>query len=60
MACLSHNLNVMYAYLLYPHIINNCIKRYINIPTYSVSTENEYINEYVSAEPMYQQPYVQG
>ncbi|MGM9969300.1 MAG: hypothetical protein ACI35S_02775, partial [Anaeroplasma sp.] len=40
------------------HVINNCIKRHINIPTYSASTENVYINEYVAAGPMYQQPYM--
>ena len=38
------------------HVINNCIKRHINIPTYSTSSENVMINEYAQAAPMYQQP----
>ena len=54
----------MQAYLLYPHVVNNCIKRHINIPTYSASTENVYLDEYVQGQPMYinyQQPmYYQG
>jgi hypothetical protein len=46
----------MYAYLLYPHVVNNCIKRHIAIPTYSTSAENVYVDEYVDGTPMYQQP----
>ena len=44
------------------HVVNNCIKRHINIPTYSTSTENVYLDEYVQGVPMYQQPmmYNQG
>lgn len=50
--------------MLYPHVVNNCIKRHINIPTYSTSTENVYLDEYVNSYPqpvmnsgvMYQQP----
>lgn len=37
------------------HIINNCIKRHINVPTYSQSAENVLINEYAQAAPMYNQ-----
>lgn len=32
------------------------VKRHINIPTYSTSTENVTINEYVQGQPMVQQP----
>ena len=46
----------MWAYLLYPHVVNNCIKRHVNVPTYSTSGENVMINEYVQGTPMYQQP----
>ena len=46
----------MYAYLLYPHVVNNCIKRHINIPTYSTSTENVYLDQYYQGSPMIQQP----
>ena len=42
--------------MLYPHIVNNCIKRHIAIPTYSSSSENVYIDEYVQGNPIYQQP----
>ena len=47
---------------MYPHVVNNCIKRHINIPTYSTSAETVYVDEYVQATPMYQQPmmYNQG
>lgn len=38
------------------HVVNNCIKRHINIPTYSTSTENVYYDEYVQGQPIYQQP----
>lgn len=38
------------------HVVNNCIKRHINIPTYSTSTENVMIDEYVQGQPMFQQP----
>ena len=38
------------------HVVNNCVKRHINIPTYSTSAENVMINEYVQGQPMYQQP----
>ncbi len=41
------------------HIVNNCIKRHINIPTYSTTSENVYVDEYVQAQPMYQQPMFQ-
>ena len=37
-------------------VVNNCVKRHINIPTYSTSAENIMINEYVQGQPMYQQP----
>ena len=36
--------------------MNNCIKRHIHIPTYSTSSENVYLDEYVQGQPMYQQP----
>ena len=36
--------------------MNNCIKKHINIPIYSASTENVLINEYVQGQPIYQQP----
>ena len=38
------------------HVVNNMVKRHINIPTYSTSTENVTINEYVQGQPMVQQP----
>ncbi len=38
------------------HVVNNCIKRHINIPTYSTSSENVYIDEYVQGQPLMQQP----
>ena len=38
------------------HVVNNCIKRHVNVPTYSTSGENVMINEYVQGTPMYQQP----
>lgn len=37
------------------HVVNNCVKRHINIPTYSTSAENVMINEYVQGQPMVQQ-----
>ena len=44
------------------HTVNNCIKRHINIPTYTASQETVYVDEYVSGAPTYQnQPiYNQG
>lgn len=45
------------------HVVNNFVKRHVNVPTYSQSYENVLINEYVQAQPMmnqcpyYQQPY---
>lgn len=39
------------------HVVNNCVKRHINIPTYSTSAENVMINEYVQGQPMVQQPF---
>ena len=47
----------MYAYLLYPHVVNNCIKRHINIPTYSTSQETVLQNQFVEGMQMYQQPF---
>lgn len=38
------------------HVVNNCVKRHVNIPTYSTSGENVIINEYVQGQPMFQQP----
>ncbi|MDE5566165.1 MAG: hypothetical protein K2O05_00250 [Anaeroplasmataceae bacterium] len=38
------------------HVVNNCVKRHINIPTYSTSSENVMIDEYVQGQPIYQQP----
>ena len=29
------------------HIVNNCVKRHVNVPTYSQSSENVLINEFV-------------
>lgn len=42
--------------MLYPHVVNNCIKKHINIPVYSQSSENVLIDEYVQGHPIYQQP----
>lgn len=42
------------------HVVNNCIKRHINIPTYSTSAENVMIDEYVQGSPMYAQPMMYG
>lgn len=44
--------------MLYPHVVNNCIKRHISIPTYSASTENVYMDEYAQGMPYYQQSYM--
>ena len=44
----------MQAYLNHPHIVNNCIKRHVNIPTYSTTAETVYVDEYVNGLPMYQ------
>ena len=41
---------------MYPHVINNCIKKHINIPVYSQSSENVYLDQYVEGMPIYQQP----
>ena len=38
------------------HVVNNCIKKHINIPVYSQSSENVLIDEYVQGQPIYQQP----
>ena len=38
------------------HVVNNCIKRHINIPTYSSSAENVYVDEYVQGTPQFTQP----
>ena len=38
------------------HVINNCIKKHINIPVYSQSSENVYLDQYVEGMPIYQQP----
>ena len=46
----------MYDYLRQPHVVNNCIKRHINIPTYSTSQETVLQNQFVDGMPMYQQP----
>lgn len=35
------------------HIINNCIKRHINIPTYSCDAETVVLDEYVNTNPVY-------
>lgn len=40
----------------HPHQVNNCVKRHMNIPVYSTSSENVLINEYVQGTPVYQQP----
>lgn len=42
------------------HVVNNCIKRHINIPTYSTTTENVMINEFVQGQPVYQDPFMYG
>lgn len=45
------------------HIVNNCVKRHVNIPTYSTTSENVMVEEYVQGQPMYQGqqvPYNQG
>lgn len=41
------------------HVVNNCVKRHINIPTYSTTSENVLINEYVEGQPVYQEPVYQ-
>lgn len=41
---------------IHTHVINNCIKKHINIPVYSQSAENVYIDEYAQGNPIYQQP----
>ena len=38
------------------HVVNNMVKRHVNIPTYSQSQENVVVNEYVNGYPMYQYP----
>ncbi len=35
------------------HVVNNLVKKHINIPTYSTSSENVIINEYVEGLPIY-------
>ena len=42
--------------LIYSHVVNNHVIRHVNIPTYSTSSENVYINEFVQGQPIYQQP----
>ena len=34
------------------HVVNNCVKRHVNVPTYSQSFENRIINEYGYAPVM--------
>jgi hypothetical protein len=46
----------MYVYLLYPHVVNNCIKRHINVPTYSASQETVLQDQYVDGNQMYGYP----
>ena len=46
----------MQVVLNHPHVVNNCIKKHINIPVYSQSSENVLIDEYVQGQPIYQQP----
>ena len=41
------------------HVVNNVVKRHINIPTYSTSSENVFLDEYVQGQPIYQQPVFQ-
>ena len=41
---------------IHTHVVNNCIKKHINIPVYSQSAENVYIDEYAQGNPIYQQP----
>lgn len=36
----------MYAYLLYPHVVNNVVRKHIQIPTYSQSQETVYHDEW--------------
>lgn len=49
---------IMQVVLNHPHVVNNCVKRHVNIPTYSTSGENVFINEYVQGAPMYGGPYM--
>ena len=37
------------------HVVNNCIKRHINVPTYSQSQETVLQDQYVDQAPMYGQ-----
>ncbi len=36
----------MYAYLLYPHQVNNVVRRHIQVPTYSCSEQTVYYDEW--------------
>lgn len=40
------------------HVVNNFVKRHVNIPTYSTSGENVVINEYAQT-PAMANPYIQ-
>ena len=42
--------------MLYPHVVNNCVKKHVNIPTYSMSEENVLLNEYPVAQTI--NPYI--
>ncbi len=39
--------------MFYPHIVNNCVKRHINIPAFTQSEETVYSDQYVNGMPMY-------
>ena len=38
------------------HLVNNCIKRHISVPTYSASQETVLQDQYVDGNPMYGNP----
>lgn len=42
------------------HVINNCIKRHVNVPTFTQTSENVMINQYVDQMPFFQPMYNQG
>ncbi len=35
------------------HVVNNCVRKHVNIPTFSTDEETVVIDEYAQAQPMY-------
>ena len=55
----TYNVEEVPHYINYhTHVVNNCVKRHVNIPTYSASGENVVFNEY-SPMPQMMNPYMQ-